>query len=56
MIPIDDIKKKMGIATAISGAFNYRATSKTAPAKFEINNPIFKKVLLDMIPVKRPTT
>lgn len=55
MIPMDETKKKIGIATTISGAFINSAISKTALAMFEIVNPIFKKVFSGIISVKRPT-
>ena len=51
----DPINKKIGIATAISGAFNRRAASNTAPAMLAVNNPIFKKVVSDIKSAKRPT-
>ena len=45
MILIDKTKKKIGIATAMSGAFKKRSDiNKHTPAKFEIANPIFKNV------------
>ena len=55
IILIDRTKKKIGIATAMIGAFKRRAISKHAPAKLEIPNPIFKKVRSDILSVKRPT-
>lgn len=55
MILIDKTKKKIGIATAISGAFKRRAMSKTAPDKLEIPNPIFKNVRSEIVSVRRPT-
>ena len=55
IILMEVIKKKIGITTAKSGAFNRRAISKPAPAKLAIAKPIFKKVRSGMMSAKRPT-
>jgi len=55
IILMEETKKKIGIAKANSGAFNRSAISINAPAKFEMNNPIFKKVRSGMMSAKRPS-
>ena len=55
IILMEPTKKKIGIATAKSGAFNNKATSNHAPDMVEMANPIFKKVRSEMMSAKRPT-
>lgn len=55
IILIEPTKKKIGTATAKSGAFNNRAMSNNKPAMVEMANPIFKKVRSEILSAKRPT-
>lgn len=55
IIPIDATKKKIGITTAINGAFSNNATRRMAPETFDMVRPITKKVFSDITSTNFPT-